>query len=59
MASDLRLLAAAILTIALSGVVMAQTFSGLRGSNSTQPGSGTPSPDPRAKHVGSRATKLS
>jgi len=32
MASDLRLLAAAILTIALSGVVMAQTFSGLRGS---------------------------
>jgi cytochrome c-type protein NapB len=32
MASDLRLLAAAILTIALSSVVMAQTFSGLRGS---------------------------
>ena len=32
MASDLRLLAAAILTIAVSGVVMAQTFSGLRGS---------------------------
>jgi cytochrome c-type protein NapB len=32
MASDLRLLAAAILTIALSGMVMAQTFSGLRGS---------------------------
>jgi len=32
MASDLRLLAAAILTIALSGMIMAQTFSGLRGS---------------------------
>jgi cytochrome c-type protein NapB len=32
MASDLRLLAAAILTIALSSVVMAETFSALRGS---------------------------
>ena len=32
MASDLRLLAAAILTVALSSVVMAQTFSALRGS---------------------------
>ena len=32
MASDLRLLAAAILTVALSSVVMAETFSALRGS---------------------------
>src|SRR5215468_3272061 len=32
MTSDLRLLAAAILTVALSSVVMAQTFSALRGS---------------------------
>ena len=32
MASDPRLLAAAILTVALSGVVMAETFSALRGS---------------------------
>ena len=32
MASNLRLLAAAILTVALSSVVMAQTFSALRGS---------------------------
>jgi nitrate reductase (cytochrome), electron transfer subunit len=32
MASDLRLLAAAILTVALSSMVMAETFSALRGS---------------------------
>ena len=32
MASDLRLLATAILTVALSSVVMAETFSALRGS---------------------------